>query len=239
MKYNIATVSNESYSPFLRIFLKSLFDNADTDDLRSVLVFDTGLSEQSKKELSISEKVQFVPTGVSSESNKIHDDGWKKSTYLKIEFLYSSIKSTNEPSFMIDVDSVFQSPFEDLIDWDVDFVCCLRAQRRAESSHIGSFFGGVRAANSLLFLKIWSQQMYIINNDPNHPFPTAESPALTKTLSNFSEFFSFQELKEEEVSCINENSSANIYHLKSDSYALTVEDRINLKYANHVVKKYV
>ena len=163
MKYNIVTVSNETYSPFLKVFLKSLFDNANTDNLRSVFVFDTGLSEQSKKDFSISEKIQFVPTGVVSESSKIHDDGWKKSTYLKIDSLYNAIKSTGEPNFMIDVDSAFQSSFEGLVDWDSDFVCCLRSRQRAESSHIGSFFGGVSPVKSLLFLKL-SDLDHLINN---------------------------------------------------------------------------
>ena len=239
MKYNIATVSNETYSPFLNLFLKSLFDNAACDHLHTVFVFDTGLSAETKQALSINEKIEFVDTGVNSSSSKIHDDGWKQSTYLKIDFLYNALKTTNEPCFMIDVDSVFQSSFESLITWDADFACCLRATPRAESSHIGSFFGGITVNKSLLFLKIWAQQMYIINNDPNHPFPTAESPALTKTLSMFSEFFTYQEIGEDQVSCIKENDSASIYHLKSDSYALTIEDRIKLKYADHLVKKYV
>ena len=164
MKYNIVTVSNEGYKDFLKVFLKSLFDNADSSNLESVFVFDTGLSEDTKKSLEpISDKIQFVDTDIKAESNAIHDEGWQKNTYSKTKFLFYATNSTKQPCFLIDVDSVFQSNFEEEINWDSDFCVCWRGDNHPISDHIGSFFGCLNTEKSLMFLKIWIIMLEVAN----------------------------------------------------------------------------
>jgi len=248
MKYNIVTVSNESYKVFLKVFLKSLFDNADSDNLNSVFVFDTGLSDHSKEELSINEKIQFVPTDISAESSGIHDEGWAKNTYSKTKFLFYVLNSTREPSLLIDVDSVFQSNFEEKINWGADFSVCLRGRGHHICDYIGSFFGAINSNASLLFLQVWMLQLKVmtqtkeigdLKGEKFRGFNHFESPSLSNCIKNFGPFLNFQELEEDEVSCVKENSSAKIYHLKSDGFALTIEERLELHYAKHLVDKYV
>tara|TARA_Y100001938_G_C8057804_1_gene415478 strand:+ start:447 stop:1214 length:768 start_codon:yes stop_codon:yes gene_type:complete len=255
MKYNIITVSNESYKEFLFVFLKSLFDNADSDNLNSVFVFDTGLKEETKREFqSISKKIQFEKTNINSQSGKIHDEGWRASTYAKTSFLYSVIYSTEEPCFLIDVDSVFNRNFESEIDWDADFTACYRGPNHPICNFLGSFFGGINPARSLIFIKHWIVTLQWFNCMNSHEetlvrfgeninrsfaFNHFESPSLSEAWRSFSPHFSAKEIDESKISCIGNNPEAYIYHLKSDSYALTIEQRLKLPYASKIVKKYV
>lgn len=254
MKYNIVTVSNEGYKDFLKVFLKSLFDNADSSNLESVFVFDTGLSEDTKKSLGpISEKIQFVNTDIKAESNAIHDEGWQKNTYSKTKFLFYATNSTKQPCFLMDVDSAFQSNFEEEINWDSDFCACWRGDNHPISDHIGSFFGCLNTEKSLMFLKIWIVMLEVANltkevnalrkelnrasNDYN--FKHLESPSLTKAIKSFEDYFNFQNVPENTISCVKTNPSAKIYHLKSDGNCMTKEARLKLPYAEKITSKYV
>ena len=248
MKYNVVTVSNETYKPFLKVFLKSLFDNANSDNLNSVFVFDTGLSDYSKEELSINEKIQFVSTDINAESDSVHDEGWAKNTYSKTKFLFYVLNSTREPALLIDVDSVFQSNFEKDINWGVDFSVCLRGRGHHICDYIGSFFGAINPNSSLLFLQIWMLQLKVmtqakeigdLKGEKFRGFNHFESPSLSNCIKNFGPFFNFQELEEDDISCVKENPFAKIYHLKSDGFAISMEERFNLAYAKKLVDKYV
>tara|TARA_Y100001938_G_C8099750_1_gene440754 strand:- start:6578 stop:7336 length:759 start_codon:yes stop_codon:yes gene_type:complete len=252
MKYNIVTVSNEGYKDFLKVFLSSLFDNADSDNLESVFVFDTGLSEETKKNLeAVSDKIQFVPTDLKAESSAVHDEGWAKNTYSKTKFLFYSLNSTQQPCFLIDVDSVFQSNFEKEINWDSDFSVCWRGDNHPISDHLGSFFGAINVAKSLLFLKIWMMQLGIVTRDKElfelkgidwslrYNMNHLESPSLSYCIKSFNGFFDYHNVEENKISCVKTNPLAKIYHLKSDGFALTIQERLNLPYAKKLVDKYV
>ena len=231
MKYNILTVSNQDYFPFLELFIKSLYQNADTDNLINVYVFDTGLNKQSKNFLKNFNKNIVIETGHNTQHKKLHDSDWCLNTYSKMDYLYQVIEKTKTPSFMIDVDSVFQKPFEQVINPFADIVTCYRPNSHI-SSHIGSFFGGLEKHKSLLFIKIWKET---INNITN--FKHKESPALSRVIKNYSEDFKIQHVYEDDISCVKKNKEALIYHLKSDGYAQTIEDRLLLPYAKESIDK--
>ena len=77
MKYNILTVVNEGYTDFGKLFLNSLFENVDLASVDTILVYDTGLTEDTKTYYNSFPKVELVSTGANYTSDAIHDEGWK------------------------------------------------------------------------------------------------------------------------------------------------------------------
>tara|TARA_B100000287_G_C20546564_1_gene746792 strand:- start:391 stop:1095 length:705 start_codon:yes stop_codon:yes gene_type:complete len=234
MKHNILTVANENYSSFIKLFINSLFELTDLKMVEKIYVFDTGLSEETKKHLNYFPKIEIMDTGMQISSDKIHDDGWKKNTYSKTKFLLSILQKTNLPTFMIDSDSIFVDNFQDLIDWNADLVACDR-NRDGFSKHIGSFFGAINVDQSITFIEKWITNISKLQRttDLKH----CESPALSLTIE--SENFNVQNLPEQIVSAVFPDETSRVFHLKSDYYALTVEERLSLKHAKQFTQRYL
>ena len=234
MKYNILTVANEGYASFIKLFVNSLFERVHLKNVQTVYVFDTGLSQETVEYLENFPKVVVRQTDINSISEKIHDEGWKTNTYSKTKFLLSVLQQDKIPTFMIDSDSIFVENFEDLIDWECDFVVCKRG-REGFSKYIGSFFGAIHVSASCTFIAEWITNIDYLqkNTDMKH----CESPALSKTSATPG--YNIQELKEQVVSAVWPNEESRIYHLKSDHYALTVEQRLNLPHAVNFCQRYL
>ena len=66
-------------------------------------------------------------------------------------------------------------------------------------------------------------------------FKHKESPALSKVVNTF-QGFKIQHIYEKDVSCVEDNDDAFIYHLKSDGFAQTIPERINLDYSKKIIK---
>lgn len=234
MKHNILTVVNEDYSPFIKLFVNSLFELTNLNNTQDIFVFDTGLNIESKKYLSCFPKVKLVDTGMETSSSQIHDEGWKQNTYSKTKFLLSILKKTNTPTFMIDSDCIFVDNFQDLVDWGADVVACDR-NRDGFSKHIGSFFGAINVEKSISFIEKWI--ININNLQKTSDLKHCESPALSLTIEN--ENFKVQNLPEQIVSAVFPDETSRIFHLKSDYYAVTVEQRLNLKHAQQFTQRYL
>lgn len=234
-KYNILTVANESYAAFIKLFVNSLFERCDIENVDTIYIFDTGLSPLTKEYLSDFPKVSVVDSGINSLSSEIHDEGWKKNTYSKTKFLLKILEKTNLPTLMIDSDSIFASKFEHLIDWDADFIAC-RREREGFSKYIGSFFGALNIEKSKEFIELWIDNIDDLqkNTDLKH----CESPALAKTIDE-NEKFTCQDIEEQLVSAVFPNENSTIYHLKSDYYAVTIEQRLSLPHANYFTRRYL
>ena len=234
MKHNILTVANENYRDFLILFINSLFEFGDLSETDTVYVFDTGLKEETIQYLSYFPKVEVVDAGFSSDSQAIHDEGWKKNTYSKTTFLKDILAQTRLPTFMIDSDSIVVQNFVDLINPECDFVGCERS-RPGFSRYIGSFFGAINVEKSLDFLDKWIDNIEVLQTttDLKH----CESPALAKTIEENN--FNVQNLPEQVVSAVFPSQESRLIHLKSDHYALTVKDRLNLPHAQQFVQRYL
>ena len=204
------------------------------EQVNTVYIYDTGLSEDTKEYLLDFPKVLVMETGIKSKSSAIHDAGWKLSTYSKTRFLLDVLEKDSIPTLMIDSDCIFISNIEYLIDWDCDIVACDRS-REGFSKHIGSFFGAINVECSKQFVLKWIDNLeYLLNNtDLKH----CESPALSKTIEESS--FKLQELPEQIVSAVFPDEKSLIIHLKSDYYAETVEQRLRLSHADIFVKRYL
>jgi hypothetical protein len=135
---------------------------------------------------------------------------------------------------MIDSDCIFVSTFESILDTTVDVLACSRT-REGFSRHIGSFFGAIDVEKSKEFLEKWIANVAHLQSttDLKH----CESPALSKTISE--EDYKVQELPEQVISAVFPDASSRIYHLKSDYYATTVEQRLALPHAAPFVERYL
>ena len=234
MKYNILTVCNEDYAPFIKLFVNSMFELIDISNVEKVFIFNTGLSQETINYLNSFPKVEIVKTDIYAGSSKIHDEGWKKNTYSKTKFLLETLEKTKSPTLMIDSDCIFVEDFEDLLNFEKDFSVCVR-DRKGFSRYIGSFFAATNVENSIAFLKKWIENIELLQNttDMKH----CESPALVKTVDETD--FQVLEIQEQIISAVFPDSSSKIIHLKSDYYAITVEQRLNLKHAQPFVRRYL
>jgi hypothetical protein len=234
MKYNILTVINEGYATFGRLFINSLFENVDLKNVGRILVYDTGLSEETRTYFSWFPKVEIVTTGADYASTGIHDKGWKDNTYSKTKYLLAALEEHSLPTLMIDSDCIFVSNFDRLLDPKSDVIACAR-NREGFSRHIGSFFGAMNVEKSKEFISKWITNVAHLQEttDLKH----CESPALSKTIME--EEFKVQELPEQLVSAVFPDASSLIYHLKSDHYAVTVEQRLALPHAIPFMERYL
>lgn len=234
MKYNILTVVNEGYADFGKLFLNSLFENVDLANVDTILVYDTGLTEDTKTYYNSFPKVELVSTGANYTSDAIHDEGWKENTYSKTKYLLEALVERGRPVFMIDSDCIFTAGFEEFVDWNNDIVVCDR-NREGFSKHIGSFFGAVNVEKSKEFLIKWINNVKVLQEttDMKH----CESPALSKTIDE--EQFEVQSLPEQVISAVFPDQTSLIYHLKSDYYATTVEARLSLPHALPFRQRYL
>ncbi len=235
MKYNILTVLNESYRPFGELFVTSLFENVDISKVNKTYIFDTGMSEETKTYLSLFPTVEVIDTGIESQSGQIHDQGWRDSTYSKTTFLLDTLIKDGLPTVMVDSDCIFIQNFADLLQFDEKDIVVTARDRQGFSRHIGSFFAANNSSkNVLLFIRRWIENLEDLrdNTDMKH----VESPALSKTVAEMSDEVSILELSEDIVSCVLpekylDQSNIRIYHLKSDYYAKTIQERMMLPWA--------
>ena len=234
MKYNILTVANEEYSEFLKLFVNSFFEFVDAENLAKVYVYDTGLSMDTKNYIDLFPNVHIVDTKMSIKSDKIHDEGWAKNTYSKTKFLLEILEKDGIPTFMIDSDCIFLQGFDDLVDNSKDFIACDR-DREGFSRHIGSFFGAINVENSIDFIKKWIHNIDLLHKEGK--LKHCESPALSLTISKTN--YAVQEIPEIVVSAVFPKEESRIYHLKSDYYAKTVKERLNLAHAKPFYQRYI
>ncbi len=117
MKYNIFTVCNKAYFPFLSVFMNSLFRKCDTSKIGSVFIADIEISAF-RKFLPPSDKIKFLDTSIKDAFSGVHSDGWYKATQQKTELLGWVLSQVpeNEPVLLMDSDLVVLSDFFDLID---------------------------------------------------------------------------------------------------------------------------
>tara|TARA_Y100001938_G_C8064252_1_gene419189 strand:+ start:598 stop:1356 length:759 start_codon:yes stop_codon:yes gene_type:complete len=233
VKYNILTVLNESYKAFGELFVTSLFENLDISKINKTYIFDTGLSEDTRNYLSLFPTVQVVDTEIDSQSGEIHDDGWKNSTYSKTRFLMETIVQDGLPTVMIDSDCIFVYDFYDLLDFDSSDIVVTARNREGFSRHIGSFFSANNASKKTIsFISRWIENLEDLqkNTDMKH----VESPALSKTVSEMKDELEILEVPENIICCVIPDGppkNARIYHLKSDYYAKTIPERLQLPHA--------
>lgn len=253
MKYNIFTVLNEGYSSFGIMFVCSILDRLDLREIENIYIYDTGLSEDTKKRMSISKKVKIVDSGMFTKSDgRVHDESWQQNVYSKAKLLKHCIQSQENflPTVMVDADCIFVEDFFDLVDTSSVATLCKRSMRgrvpghQATSTHIGSFFSiNKNNEESIRFLDYWVDAIgRMPERDPvSGAYTPKESPALSETYHHFKEEMSLSDLPEPTVANIELHAppDARIHHLKSDFRYLTVDARITQPRALYYAQRYL
>jgi len=236
MACHLVTVANETYHRFLRLFVHSLFDLPDAAEIGTLFVLDTGLSAAIRRELRVFDKLTFVDAGFEAPSSSIHDEGWQRNTYAKAEFLLEILKTHQETTFMVDVDSLFAAPFLPVLDREAEIVVC-RRKKEGFSHHIGSFFGAIEPGASIPFVEQWIAEIERLRRTTGRAH--CESPALSRMVEVYQERMRIQELPEQVISAVYpDDPETRIFHLKSDWYAMSVEERLGLPQAAPFVARY-
>ena len=246
--YNIFTVLNEGYILFGKLFVSSIFDKIDLDNINQIIIGDTGLSQESRNYFNQFPKIRIIDAGFQTEYNRIHDKDWKKNVYSKAKLLLRTIEEYNEfiPTIMIDADCIIIEDFLPLLEGEYDIAPCLRSQigrtpgHQADSTHIGSFFVA-KTENSLPFLKEWIAEIPRIPPNPQgHPIPQ-ESPALSHTCASYQKKILIRNIDERIASNIEFVTPlfAKILHLKSDWLYMTIDQRIRQPRCAYYVSRYL
>lgn len=252
MKYNIFTVLNEGYEKFGLLFVSSIIDRLDLENIGNIFLYDTGLNSNTKQKLQNFEKVKIVNSGiVTGTEDELHGETWQKNVYSKAKLLKHCIQNQENflPTVMVDVDSIFIQEFFDIIDTDATAVLCRRSSRgrgknhQATSTHIGSFFSiNNRDEPALKFLDNWISKIEKASDkDPKTgAYIPKESPALSRAYAELKEEIKLSDLPEPIIANIELSPphEARIYHLKSDYPYLTVEARVQQQRAAYYARRY-
>lgn len=253
MKYNIFTVLNEGYERFGIIFLSSIVDGLDLEKIDNIFVYDTGLSEETKKKYQIFEKVVIVDSGIQTDADtSVHGETWQKNVYSKAKLLKHCVENqeTFYPTVMVDADSIFVKEFFHLVDTNKQVVLCKRSPRgRSEghistSSHIGSFFSiNERSEQTMKFMDFWINKIdSSVDKDPiTGTYMAKESPSLSAAYEEFKNKIDIADLPEPTISNIEKfpPKEAVIYHLKSDAGYMTIDARTLQPRARYYTQRYL
>lgn len=189
MKYNILTVANRSYYPFLDIFLNSLFKNTDITKLNKVYVVDVDLRGY-KEKMYKSDKIVYLSDSLEDNFQGVHSDGWYSTTKLKTEYLRKVLDliPEDEVMIMIDSDTLIFEDFDSVIDLNYD----VQVTEMSEGSHVGA--SGVRISHIACFMSFnnipkakrfvdkWIENVnYLIENGKSKPH---ETPAMNMVLQD-------------------------------------------------------
>lgn len=181
MKYNIYLVLNSAYMEFGRVFLKSLYDVHNMNDISNVIIADTGLKEKHKQEIKDNfDKIRLVETGENTDFGEgIHSEQWYKTVNTKTLQLRKLLRDMDiTPVVMIDADSLFLKSITPVINTDFDLQLCYRLHH--DIPFIGSFVSINNREKGLKFLDKWID---IIANSTETT--GRESPALVDTFEYF------------------------------------------------------
>lgn len=190
-------------------------------------MYDTGLKQEHLEYLEELYNIEVVNYGMDVKSKNVHDEGWQKITYSKMDMLRDTIKKYNKPTLMIDCDSLFEVNFIQVLDTNADWVFTNTEcrQKLPPNQFIGSFYGCLNPERFDIFYNEYQKQFE--GTRGRH----RESPSLTKAICILGGELRFQALQESQISHVvssSKNIMPFIYHLKSDSGYMTIGQRLSI-----------
>jgi len=243
MKYNIVTVTNESYFPFFEIWIKSLFDNLELSSVAKIYIIDTGMSDANRKFINLFPKTKIWKTDIKSVFDQIHSEAWGKSNYAKLPVIKEILLTDKSPTYFIDVDCVFVHDYYSVLDFTKDIVLTDTSDRKifCNSQLIGCFYGFNNVHKAIKFIDQWYEN---ILNGEKYSQAWKESPALTDCANAFRHDYEYQILKESKICSSMFSPAADvepfIIHMKSEgAYGFkTVRQRLQMPHAQKYTMRY-
>jgi hypothetical protein len=230
---------NSGYSNFGKIFFNSLHKNLTLDEIDTIWVGDTGLSDEDKKFLNQFPKVKIIDSGINTKMTKIHTQDWLDSVQQKTILLRSVCTISKSPVVMIDLDSYFISDFHQHLKSDCDIQVIYRENK--DPKHIASWFAVNNLRKGIEFIDEWIQTMDNWKKIPK------ESPSLNHLVLNNKKYVIG--IEEERLLAAYghlEDSmdwNSHIVHFKSSQYANSPEEdfrnRVFRRGFEEVVKDWV
>ena len=241
-KINIVTVSNGSYFKFLKVWIYSLYDKVELNNIKNIYIIDTGLNDEQRNFLKIFKKVSIFKTGIESKFTELHGKGWQDSNYSKLPAIKTILKKDKIPTYFIDVDCLFVQDFYRLLDFSKDMVICDTTDRTlaCNSRFIGSFYG----FNNLKCLKFIDKWYDTILNSTKITTKWRESPSLGICYGKCENKYSFQILDEGNISSSMHSPPKKekfIFHMKSEGgfgYS-TQEERLRMLHVVGRLSRYI
>ena len=221
MKYNIMVVLNSSYFNFGKVFMNSLYDNTNIDNINTIFIIDTGLSESDKEYFKTFNKVHIHDTGMktSFDDGGTFGNGWQQSVGSKTIIMKNLLNQTDIPLVMIDGDCIFVKDFAHLIDDSYDIQPCYRPKHGVP--YIASFVIAHNTKNCITFLDRWIA--LIEEKSMNVP---RESPSLGEAVLELKGKIKIGNVCEFKVNTCNELvDDTLIIHLKGSSISRDIKER--------------
>lgn len=189
MKYNILTVGSKSYFPFIEIFLNSLYETVDLNNINKIYLV-LGDMEEFETLIPYSEKLVIVSSKQYDNFSGVHSDGWYDNTKKKTSYLYKLLDEIPEKEslILIDSDVMFLADFCDLIEKDYDIQIAELSEGPHNSkagvvlSHIACFMVFNNLKKSKLFVQKWIYYMDFLNESKRGK--PHETPAMNLTMKD-------------------------------------------------------
>lgn len=220
---NILTSANSHYMPFAKIFFTSLSKLDDYNQINTIYVIDSGLTEYDRSIIqALTDKVDFVEGELKSfEPAAIHSEEWVALVSNKTKTFLNLLRKGITPLLFVDIDCYFKEDFFNLVDSESDLVLCQRKRPEFnryhyQLTHIGSFFGVNQHSHEVeRFIERWINEMLTINGSPR------ETPGLCETLRKYRFDLKISNIQEDLVSChtkdldVKKFDECKIFHMKS------------------------
>lgn len=220
--YIICTVVNDNYLDFLYYFTKSILEKC--KNLSELIILYTG-EKFSEDIIYKNKKIKILKHNETIKTESIWDNGWQKNVDLKSQLLKHLALNSDNPIFLIDVDSYFLYDFIDLVDFDKDILVTSRPQHHLP--YIASFLGLIKPKRCIPFIDVWRNEMKKIQSVPR------ETRALVNTVFFFKENvkkIKIQEIEDTVISCVDytsPKSNTRIIHFKGTQTIGDVKNLLN------------
>jgi len=222
MKYNIMVVLNSSYFRFGKIFIKSLHDNVNLDNIDKVIISDIGLNDEHREFFESFDKVYIYDTELKTDFNDggTWGKGWQTSVTSKTITFKHFLEQTTIPLVMVDGDCIFVKDFSELIDSNYDVQAC---KRNSDVPYLASFVIAQNNDKAKWFIGKWIEKIQTLSAKK-----ARESSALGFTKTDLENDIKFGDIERIKVSTHTEKELCDdtyIIHLKSGSLSKNINDR--------------
>jgi len=224
-KINIYTVLNSAYWKFGKIFIDSLYDKVNINNINKIYISNTGLEQSQILYLQSKPEVEIIDSNISTNfEGGTWSDEWHQVVTSKTKVLKDIIIRDDYPTVMIDADCLFLDDITNLIDTKYDLQIC---HRNHHIPYLGSFVS-INNKSGIGFIDQWIQNIKSTAKiDKDGHLIARESPALSLTVKEMSGEFKIEDISEFIVSATHKDmlsDNTKIVHFKGSSKASDVSE---------------
>lgn len=218
-KINIVTVFNSTYVEFAKLFIESLEKNVGIQHVNTLYVIDTGI-KSCDIPLFNKKYIKLINSGVNVNKYKIHGVEWKQCVDSKVKIIKNKILALSTevwPLVLIDGDSYFLKPFNDLIDTSFDVQIAHRPNEKPKK-YIASWVS-FNTKQSITLIDKWLDLMKGKNKPPY------ETDCLIDACKKLKNKIKIGNISTKIISAEEKYKESRILHFKSTG-GLNVQQRI-------------